>query len=690
MKSKLILVFCLIAIALITGCDKKEFTYDELFVDGRVIGSINGVVSDDATNSRLANVLVTWVAKGGVYTTRTNDLGYYGITNLDPGYYDITFSDIEGYAIGKITVEIETLDNIGIDNYPTSEDFYYSVNENVPLYQLNSSLKGMVYASPSAELYVPAIGVTVVADFNNYDLADEEYTVVTDSNGAYTFTELPATANVDLRTMPFSTGGFDYAVATKNNVALITGGLADAGNIFLSVAPATPFLVSNNFMNGNFPLRSGLHMTFSKAMQTDGFEISLTETVVKAVGPIEVAFTFNWTDGIVLVVDPVAALNAGTSYTLSLTGTSQDGNSFDEDYVFTTQDGLVYTHTNLEVSQGSFIDFPIDGTIELGFNMIVDLANTKSVVNLYHETDDDPVVRDLIASTSSLSEDLMTVLVDPDFDLEPDQDYYISYTLYSTIPGDYETGAISFTTSSDLVAPAQVTGFALDEATDWTADLDTDEIDFKWNTVANAVSYKIFAQDNAGNTDSKEIASFNAVDVLISQTGSIDLSDFPEFDWLADDGWQTPFANGTQLTFKIVAVNSAGMGPFSTEIVVADETGDNSPSLGAQQISADNTVGATAIEVTFAGSSTEYLHLTTPASWTIAADDTISTNTVGSGDITFEIASNMRGGIFTITVPSGQNYTGDTVYFFFNDGSGNISDTAMMAVLTGTNFATTA
>ncbi len=104
MKSKLVLIFCLVAICLITGCDKKEFTYDELFVDGRVIGSINGVVSDAATNSRLANILVTWVAKGGIYTTRTNDLGYYGITNLDPGHYEITFSDIEGYAIGKTTV----------------------------------------------------------------------------------------------------------------------------------------------------------------------------------------------------------------------------------------------------------------------------------------------------------------------------------------------------------------------------------------------------------------------------------------------------------------------------------------------------------------------------------------------------------------------------------------------------------
>ncbi len=128
------------------------------------------------------------------------------------------------------------------------------------------------------------------------------------------------------------------------------------------------------------------------------------------------------------------------------------------------------------------------------------------------------------------------------------------------------------------------------------------------------------------------------------------------------------------------------MGPFSTEIVVADETGDSGPSLGTQQISADNTYGATAIEVEFSAESNEYLNLTTPASWSIAGD-TLG-YTVLTGDITFLMDSTLMAGTFTITVPAGENAAGDTVYFFLNDGSGNISDT-MMTVLTGTNFATT-
>ncbi|OQX71509.1 MAG: hypothetical protein B6D62_01840, partial [Candidatus Cloacimonas sp. 4484_275] len=152
----------LLTILLFFGCAKLTSTQDmENENNGRVIGTIHGVVFDANTNEFLANISISWSVNGKIKTTTTNSVGYYSITNLSPGNYELTF----------------TLDQIGIDDIPTEEDFYFTVNDDIFLFGKTSGVEGTVYKIIDNETIEPAEGVTVIADFRDYDISPAEYTV---------------------------------------------------------------------------------------------------------------------------------------------------------------------------------------------------------------------------------------------------------------------------------------------------------------------------------------------------------------------------------------------------------------------------------------------------------------------------------------------------------------------------------
>ena len=77
--------------------------------------------------------------------------------------------------------------------------------------------------------------------------------------------------------------------------------------------------------NGDFGLTEDISITFSKAMQTGTFDINLESLEY---GNVE--FEIEWSNNITLTISPYVVLQANSSYTLSLSGISQDNNNYSE------------------------------------------------------------------------------------------------------------------------------------------------------------------------------------------------------------------------------------------------------------------------------------------------------------------------------------------------------------------------
>lgn len=660
MKTKSIMTFSLLlfCVLFMLSCGDEVTNYvDNTETDGRVIGSINGVVTDANTNERLGDIVVSWCKDGKIKETQTNSLGYYAISDLSPGNYEITFSGESDYAVARVTVTIPTLQEVGINNLPTDEDFHHSEKKDMNLYRFNAGLTGKVWAKQDGENTNLADAVTVIADFNSYDISPDEYNATTDNIGVFTFDSLPASPSVNLRTMPYNDGTYDYSVQTAS-ATLIPNGTANAGNIILAIAPATPFIVQNNFENDDFLLTNDIVITFSKLMNTTSFDIELWTYTY---GNVE--FEAAWSNDITLTINPYVALQANETYYLSLSGVSQDNNSFSETLDFVTQEGIEFTWTNLERADGVFDEFPIDSNIVMTFTMEVDLNNYNGYVNLYDE--DNALV------LTSLSTDSTTLIIDPLYNLEPGWNYALYYKVYSTIEGDNDLGQINFETESNVTVPAQVSGFAVDMGDDWTADWNTTSITFMWNTIGNADGYKIYAKDNGDNTDLVQVASFNAQDYVTDQSGTVYFSSYPQFDYYDDDGIQTPFTNDTEITLQIVAYNDAGEGTFSDAVVVKDET---APMISiSQDGSADNITGENAEFVLDLDYQIEYCSSPNNPIFTFVEYGGDPDYVLPSSAIVWEWDPNLRDGQATVTVPDGKCGAGDMLITAITDNSGNVS-----------------
>ena len=549
---------------LVTGCDvDQNLGGDESsdnYTDGRVIGTIHGVVKDAHSGARLKDIVVTTTVKGEIYWVFTNDVGHYAITNLSPGNYELTFSGSDGYAIMSTDEDIPTLQSIGVIDMATSEDFHYTVTQDMSLYSLNAGLTGTVYTKQDDEnTTLAGSGVTVIAEYEAA-FSPSWYSTVTDSDGVYSFSNLPATEDVSIKTMPFNDGTYDYDVAS-NEVDLLPGVTVTNNPIILEIATAEPFILTNNFENDDFGLTESLTMTFSKTMDASSFDITLSGVV----------FVSSWTNDITLTIDPLVTLQASTTYSLSLDGFSQDNNSFSASLSFVTEDSEI----------------------------------------------------------------------------------------------------------ADTTAPAQVTGFAVDEEGDWTADYNTTSITFKWNTVDGADGYIIWASDNQYNPSPITVSIFEDMDYVTDQSGNVVLPS--QFDYYDDDGIQTPFTSGTELTFQIVAFNDAGEGTYSASVTVGDET---SPSSSLNQSgTADNSNTTSTQSFTVDLSANEYLSATEPTFGFVESGGDTS-YVLPNTSVSLDWDSNMMGGTFTVVVPAGKDGSGDK-FFITNlkDASENASSGTVSVTL---------
>ena len=134
-----------------------------------------------------------------------------------------------------------------------------------------------------------------------------------------------------------------------------------ANDIIMNIAPASPFIVQNNFESNDFELDSDIIISFSKFMDVNSFDISLSSLDFG-----NVAFESTWSNNnITLNIDPLVTLQANTTYNLNISGYSLDNNSYIGYYTFATIEGIEFISTNLERVDGVYNNFPISSNIEL-------------------------------------------------------------------------------------------------------------------------------------------------------------------------------------------------------------------------------------------------------------------------------------------------------------------------------------
>ena len=652
----------IILATIIMSCNDKGHLIENTKADGRVIGSIHGIVVDESSNTSQDSVIVYWSDNGKLKYTYTNNIGYYSIADLSPGDFKLTFSKEGEFATGVISVSIPTLQEVGIADHPTDEDFYYNKIQDMELYGLTSSLSGMIYKIEDAENITVANGVKVIADFSNYDILQNEYISESDSEGRFTFLNLPATPNVSLVTLPYNDGSFDHNVSTSN-VSLIPNENANASDIFLNIASGSPFIVQNNYENDDFILTDDIVITFSEPMNINSFDISLSNWTENEV--VEVEST--WSNDVTVTIKPYAALKSNRTYQLSLTGNSIDNSIYGGTDYFETVEGIDFVSINTERSEGVFDEFPLNSNIEIMFTREVDLSN--SFVYVYLQILNIDYDWDYIEANTSAT--LNTLIVTPAHSLQPGKTYRLIYKVASTLDGyDFFESIAEFSTASNLTVPPIISYFVA--SNNYGTDFNTTELTFGWSTLSDVNRYDIYVRDNGSNSDLILVKSYTDVDYVSYRTGSVDLSNFPSFDLFDNDGIQTPFAAGRELTFKIAAVNAAGRGPLSNAVVIKDETPPSVDSF-AQSVSANNENTESSKEISIVLRTNEYLGGEPNFGFIESGGN--NSYVLSNDSVRINKYSDNLGYIFRVNVPADRDASGDD--FFLTsliDASGNEAD----------------
>lgn len=199
-----------------------------------------------------------------------------------------------------------------------------------------------------------------------------------------------------------------------------------------------------------------------------------------------------------------------------------------------------------------------------------------------------------------------------------------------------------------------VTGLAVTpEEVDWT----TNAFTLKWDRVAGASAYRVYARDNKANP------AYVLVQTVGSSPSPQTTVTLPsEFDTFSGDALQTPFAFKTGVDFAVVAVNALGdaSAPGTNSVHREDTTAGQILSV-VQTDGADNSAGTAPktfeLRVTF----NEYIDT-----------DNLPTAQLPAGLLsTFEPDSTLLSGKFVLVVPPGVDASGPYTISGAFDSSGN-------------------
>ncbi|MDH3890879.1 MAG: carboxypeptidase-like regulatory domain-containing protein [candidate division Zixibacteria bacterium] len=698
--------------------------------EDRVLGSIQGVVANAYNNALLVGVEVTWTKNDADFSYTTNADGYYLIDDsLSSGYYVLTFS-MNGYAQFTATVYIPTIAEIKEDIDDDAVGWTeYMATANIWMLPMTATVTGKVYtalpAPPAKDgepvlalddpnLVSVAAGVEVILDYG-FDIHPDKYNATTDAFGTYTFVDVPLVFNtdepwwedapkdggpnkaladaweVDLVILPFTVGSESFEAVTLEDISMLPG-TTTIPNVYAPLngsgddADVTdnPVVLAFNFDTPGFMVTDDLVINFSKEMNPTTVEIDLD-------GP---DFAFGWDAGFMtLTVNPALSLVPDETYDVEISGMSADGlplwdsedhnNLWDRDLM--TQQGIRFVATNLDDygdDSNPFTLFPLDADITITFDMDVVLPTPGDELTgwvVLYDTWNDREVNATVSASGA------TITINPSNDLKSFSEYLLDFKVFSALRGDFATDAevkspeLTYTTVNMASIPAAPTNFVLDMDTDWKADFNTTWIGFQWDSVGGAEYYEIFAKDNMQNTDLIVVNPYiEDISFHTMQVGSVNLADAANasFDLYFDDAIQTPFSAGTEITFQVRAVNSAGAGPFSSEITVGDET---PPNFDAYiEGCADNTAGTEPMEFYIytegdfdEGDDHEYLSTIAFAFLEMGGDpDFVLT----SADVAWDWDVDMRNGEGMGTVAIGMCGSADYMVVTLTDNSGNASE----------------
>ena len=458
MKAKSIVALVGLVLVLIMACSEHTIEPATEYADGRVVGTIHGIVVDFQTNARFdtSDVQVSWVSGGQVHTKNLDTLGYYIITDLVPGYYDLTFSGNDGYAVTKIdSVYVPTLEEVNDGSYATEKDYEHVVARNVWLYPLNAYVKGTIYAKQNNQSVVPANGATVVFDYSlvpmfaqmmsssaaaNYHISPDHYTTTADVNGEFMSPVLPAAASVAIYVEEYAEGSNEYGW-DGTIINLIEKDTLTVDNIELEINGDAPVILSNNFANETaFAVRDNLVLTFNKPMDATTFEVSLVDENWN-----DVDIDVSWLNGVTLTINPVVALEYGTEYTLNLQGQSTTDNTVFENGVGgpVQIDFKTLSKYNPVVVTTNFYDIEHNthvGNFELGTNLTATFSKAINTTSfdavLYLDNNSNGYFNagtdEEIESTLTWNTDGTVLTIDPIVNLQTEHMYYVSFAGWST------------------------------------------------------------------------------------------------------------------------------------------------------------------------------------------------------------------------------------------------------------------
>ncbi len=348
MKSIFRLAILIAALSLLFACTETTTNFNEdNDNNGRVIGSVHGIVSDANNNIRLGNIEITYAVKGSVRTTKTNNLGYYAIGDLPSGVYELTFSGDGAYAIARVNVVIPDLEDIGISDIPTTDDFYYSVSQDKVLYSLDSTVTGTIHAVVDNEEIEDLSGIRVTANYGAWQLTPDQYIAYTDSEGAFILENLPSVATFTLLVDSWTDGVHTFEAVDMDVHAAIQGVL-NLEPIVLNPIGEDILVIAHNLED--FPINGTIEVTFNQSIDADEFEIELLNQFNAWVD----ISTITWDSSTHVTIDPDEALVLDSEYTLRLMGETINGNPFILEEEFETQPGIMIENTNMELYDGHY------------------------------------------------------------------------------------------------------------------------------------------------------------------------------------------------------------------------------------------------------------------------------------------------------------------------------------------------
>jgi hypothetical protein len=367
------LVHALLLLAiLLAGCEEVTNVYETYPNNGRVIGNVSGRVLDSILNTAIAGAIISYADNGRTLTTTTNATGYYAITGLDPGTYSLTITAGATFATVSTLVFIPDLDEIGIVDIPTEEDFNFNINRDVMMYGFHSGIQGTAYKRIDASTIVPAAGLLVRASFIAFNLTPSYYETMTDANGAFSFTDLPSTASANVFTYSFTSDGYVFG-GWQGNVNLFPNHTSQMNNIILALVQDEPFIVSNNLGGGQFGINNAIVLTFNKAMRPDQFTATLQgNSLVELNTPV-------WSQGNrTVTITPNEPLRLEQQYLLNLAGMATDNSAYGEVIQFRTQDGIFIRSSSLQMYDG-FYAIGANDAIVIRYSEAINVADSRNV-----------------------------------------------------------------------------------------------------------------------------------------------------------------------------------------------------------------------------------------------------------------------------------------------------------------------